>query len=144
MNTKWIAIATVLAVIAAVAGCARERVLPEVRPPETATAPPPAVETEKAPRPDPRIQASLKLTEQGRRLLAAGQPDSAIRMFEQAISLNPRNGQNYYYLAEAWLAKGQLNEAREFNRLAETYLKQDPTWMLQVTRQADRIAEQEK
>ncbi|MBT8372619.1 MAG: tetratricopeptide repeat protein [Desulfobacterales bacterium] len=94
---------------------------------------------EKTTEPNARLLASLKLTDQGRRLLEAGKTDHAIRVFEQAIGLNPRNGQNYYYLSEAWLAKGFVSEAREFNRLAETHLKNDKDWKMSVARQADRI-----
>ena len=93
---------------------------------------------------NPRAVASLQLTDQGRRLLADKQPDKAIRVLEQAVSLHPTNGQNYYYLAEAWLMKGFADQAKEFNQLAEIHLKEDSRWMIRVGRQADRIAELEK
>jgi Flp pilus assembly protein TadD len=93
---------------------------------------------------NPRVAASLQLTDQGRRLLEEQQPDKAIRILEQAVSLHPTNGRNYYYLAEAWLMKGSAAQAREFNLLAETHLKEDPEWMIRVAKQADRIAELEK
>ena len=89
--------------------------------------------------PSPRAQASLKLTDQGRRLIEAGKSDNAIQVLEQAISLNPSNGQNYYYLSEAWLTKGFAAEARPFNRLAESHLAGDKKWEKRVTRQAERI-----
>jgi tetratricopeptide (TPR) repeat protein len=94
--------------------------------------------------PSPRAQASLKLTDQGRRLIDAGEADNAIRVLEQAISLNPANGQNYYYLSEAWLMKGFTAEARQFNRLAESHLTGDEDWEKLVTRQAGRIAKLEE
>jgi tetratricopeptide (TPR) repeat protein len=93
---------------------------------------------------NPRVVASLQLTEQGRRLLEDRHPDKAIRTLEQAVSLHPTNGRNYYYLAEAWLMKGSAAQAREFNLLAEIHLKEDREWMLRVANQADRIAELEK
>jgi tetratricopeptide (TPR) repeat protein len=93
---------------------------------------------------NPRAVASLQLTDQGRRLLADKQPDKAIRVLEQAVSLHPTNGQNYYYLAEAWLMKGFADQAKEFNQLAEIHLKEDSRWMIRVGKQADRIAELEK
>lgn len=89
--------------------------------------------------PSPRVLASLKLTDQGRRLVEAGQTDKAIRVLEQAISLNPNNGQNYYYLSEAWLMKGFAAEARQFNGLAESHLAGDKDWEKLVARQAERI-----
>jgi len=92
----------------------------------------------------PREKASLQLTEEGRQLLAEDKPDHAIRLLEQAIGLNPDNGQCYYYLAEAWLQKGNPSEARQFNSLAKNYLKKDNAWKTLVANQADKIAALEK
>jgi tetratricopeptide (TPR) repeat protein len=74
---------------------------------------------------NPRVAASLQLTDQGRRLIEERMPDKAIRVLEQAVSLHPTNGQNYYYLSEAWLMKGSAAQAKEFNQLAEIHLKED-------------------
>jgi hypothetical protein len=63
---------------------------------------------------------------------------------EQAVGLDPTNGQNYYYLCEAWLMKASAAQAKEFNHLAEIHLKEDSQWMIRVAQQADRIAELEK
>jgi tetratricopeptide (TPR) repeat protein len=87
----------------------------------------------------PREKAALQLTEEGRQLLDKDQPDQAIRSLEQAISLDPDNGPCYYYLAEAWLQKGNFSEARQFNSLAENYLKKDKGWNVRLARQADKI-----
>ena len=99
---------------------------------------------EEAGKESPRAVASLQLTDQGRRLLEGHQPDKAIRILEQGVSLNPLNGQNYYYLAEAWLMKGDIDQAKEFNHLAGLHLKNDREWMLRIGQQTDRIAELEK
>ena len=72
------------------------------------------------------------------------QPDQAIRSFEQSLSLNPDNGPCYYFLSEAWIQKGNFSEARQFNSLAENYLKKDKSWMARVVRQADKIDGMEK
>jgi tetratricopeptide (TPR) repeat protein len=87
----------------------------------------------------PRAVASLRLTEQARVLLETGKVDDAITTLERAMNLNPSNGQNYYYLAEAWLKKGNPSQAREFNRLAAMYLKDDPNWIGRVKDQQERI-----
>jgi Tfp pilus assembly protein PilF len=87
----------------------------------------------------PRAVASLRLTEQARGLLESGKVDDAITTLERAINLNPSNGQNYYYMAEAWIKKGNASQAREFNRLAAIYLKDDPGWMSRVKDQQARI-----
>lgn len=99
---------------------------------------------EETPQRSPREKASLQLTEEGRRLLEEDKPDRAIRSLEQAISLNPDNGQCYYYLAEAWIQKGNVSEAKQFNRLAKAYLVKDKSWNARVANQADKIAGLEK
>jgi predicted Zn-dependent protease len=87
----------------------------------------------------PRAVASLRLTEQARVLLETGKVDDAITTLERAMNLNPSNGQNYYYMAEAWFRKGNSSQAREFNRLAAMYLKDDPNWTGRVKNQQERI-----
>ena len=89
---------------------------------------------------NPSAIASLQLTEQGRMLLENGHPDDAIAMLERAINLNPANGQIYYYLSEAWLFKGKFVEAKEFNSLAEIYLKESNGWTERLMEQRKRIA----
>jgi len=97
-------------------------------------------ETGTAPeKPSPRAVASLRLTDQGRLFLESGNPDHAIRMYEQALNLDPANGPNYYYLSEAWLMKGNIVQAAEFNRLAAIYLEGDAKWMDRVMQQRERI-----
>jgi tetratricopeptide (TPR) repeat protein len=87
----------------------------------------------------PRQGAALQLTRQGIQHLNAGRPDKAIRSFEQAIGLNSNNGQCYYYMAQAWLAKGAPSQARQFNELAHDYLKDDRQWQDRVQRQTLQI-----
>jgi predicted Zn-dependent protease len=87
----------------------------------------------------PRILASLELTQQGRLLLESGRPDDAISTLERAVSINPTNGQNYYYLSEAWILKGNMVQAKEFNRLAGMYLEGDPEWLVRVFEQRKYI-----
>ena len=133
---KGIAIACLLSI--ALVGCMK------AMPTEKPASPTKTVEPEEPSPPSPRLVASLQLTDQGRRLLEDGKPDKAIRVLEQAISLYPNNGQNYYYLAEAWLKKGVASEAKKFNQLAEMHLKDDTEWMNRVAQQANRIADLEK
>jgi len=71
--------------------------------------------------------------------LEAGKTDEAIRTLERAMNLNPSNGENFYYLAEAWMKKKNLRQAEEFNRLAAIHLKSDGKWMERVAEQAERI-----
>ncbi len=108
----------------------------------------PALTSEPEPSPEspatPRVLASLQLTEQGRSFLNQGNPDAAIRVLERAINLNPGSGENYYYLSEGWLKKGEAKQAKEFNHLAEIYLNEFPDWTVRIARQKDRIQELEK
>ena len=89
--------------------------------------------------PNPRAVASLRFTDQGRLFLESGNPDDAIRMYEKALNLDPANGPNYYYLAEAWIMKGDIAQAAEFNGLAAIYLEGDAKWMDRVKQQRERI-----
>jgi predicted Zn-dependent protease len=89
--------------------------------------------------PSPRVVASLRLTDQGRTLLEQGKTDDAISLLERAVSLHPTNGENYYYLAKAWLVKGNLAQAEELNDLAAAYLERHGYWIEKVLRQREQI-----
>ncbi|MEW5909473.1 MAG: hypothetical protein AB1659_06725 [Thermodesulfobacteriota bacterium] len=89
--------------------------------------------------PTPMQTASLRLTDQARRYLEKKDTESAIRTLERAVSLHPNHGENYFLLAEAWRIKGNREQALEFNRLAELYLKHDRTWMDRIELQRSRI-----
>ena len=107
---------------------------PEVPAPRS-TVPSPAQPGKSA----PRVVASLKLTEQARLLIESKRPDEAISILEKAMNIDANNGQNYYYLAEAWIIKGNKAQAVEFNRMAGLYLKSDEAWKLKVQQQKGRI-----
>lgn len=90
--------------------------------------------------PGPAGFASLQLMEQARVLLESNKPDEAIRTLERAVNLHPANGGNYYYLAEAWLMKGNVRQAREFNALAAIYLRDHGEWRSRILSQEERIS----
>jgi len=131
LKIKWLKIFLAIVLCLSGVGCMK---------PILTSEPPPSHE----PFATPRILASMQLTEQGKSLLNAGKPDAAIRAFERAINLNPGNGENYYYLSEGWLQKGEAKQAKEFNHLAEIYLGEYPDWTVHIARQKDRIEELEK
>ena len=145
---RWL----VLGLLLGCAGCATAP-LPPSRPPVPAPpptpspAPTPAPEapvaslypTESIRTPAPRARASLRLTEQARQLIAARKTDEAIRTLEKALNIDPQNGRCYYYLAEAWLLKGDPTRAAQFNRLAASHLKNDRSWGSKVSTQKQRI-----
>jgi predicted Zn-dependent protease len=127
--------------VLALLSCAAPILGPPSLPPESRPPPPQgAEEVSRTPaQPSPRVLASLRLTDQGRTLLERGKTDDAISLLERAVSLHPTNGENYYYLAEAFLVKGNREQAEEFNHLAGTYLKTAPHWMEKVLGQRKRI-----
>ena len=128
----------------AFSGCA-VLVPPAPPSPESKEVPPADKKPEEAPpsatKPNPRAVAALQLSEQARSLLLKNQPDDAIRVLEQAVNLNPTGGQNYYYLSEAWIMKGNLGQAIEYNTLAASYLRSDSEWRARVQEQRERIEE---
>ena len=110
---------------------------------QTPPAPLPARKPSEPPtaRPDgAQALAAEALVDQGRQLLAQGATDAAIRVLERSVALDSNSGQNYYYLAEAWLMKQNVHQAREFNRLADLHLGRNPEWKTRIDRQSDRIS----
>nr|NJM04732.1 tetratricopeptide repeat protein [Desulfobacula sp.] len=87
----------------------------------------------------PMALAAVTFSQQGQAYLKNKKPDEAIRALERAVNLNPRNGENYFYLAEAWIMKGNATQAKEFNHLAEIYMKADPEGLGRVQTQKERI-----
>ena len=138
-KNRTVSIAAACLLILGLVGCVKERPADETVAVREEISREEQKEHQEPDQPSPRVLASLKLTDQGRRYVVAGDADRAIRVLEQAISLNSNNGQNYYYLSEAWLLKGFAAEARQFNGLAESHLTGDKDWEKLVTRQAERI-----
>lgn len=108
--------------------------------PSPPNAHPPAAPAPAPAKPTPRALASLNLGEEGRKLYQAGQIDAAISTLERASALNPMNGQNYYWLAEAWLKKGDRGQALQYHRQALRHLAGDAGWRLRLEEQQRRLA----
>jgi len=146
IKTKGVSVSIVciLGLLALMSACTPMH-RPQVEPLPPPHPPAPTIPTAPLPKPpapqvpvDPRHKASLQLSDQGRMLLTQERYDDAIRTLEQAISLYPQNGESYYYMAEAWLAKGSFQQAGEFNRLAGMYLN-NPNWSSRVNKQRSKI-----
>jgi Flp pilus assembly protein TadD len=88
---------------------------------------------------NPRAQASLDITNQGRQLLLGGQVDESISILERATGLNPNNGEAYYWLAEAWLKKRNHSQALENHHQAWLRLRGQKAWNNKLRRQRIRI-----
>jgi Tfp pilus assembly protein PilF len=89
---------------------------------------------------DSSMAASLQLTNQGRELLQDNRIDDAVSTLERSINLDPNNAESYYYLAEAWLLKGNLSQAQQFNRLAALYSRNNPSLTVLVNQQTELIS----
>ena len=110
------------------------------RPPPPAPLPAAKPSAPPAAKPDSaQVLAARALVDQGRQFLAQGDPDAAIRVLERSVALDSTVGQNYYYLAEAWIMKQNVHQARAFNRLADLHLGRNPDWRNRIARQNDRI-----
>ena len=86
-----------------------------------------------------RMLASNSLTQNGIQHLKRGDFDRAIRIFEQAVGLNPGDGPGYYYLAESWIGKKNFTMASKFNKLAGLYLGKNPLWSSRIMAQNRKI-----
>jgi hypothetical protein len=153
-------IAVALAIV--VSGCAHATARPErvtqarparkpappvevarARPPEVP--PPPAPSRPSATQPDdgpltgkitpatPAARsAALRLTEEGRQRLAAGDPNRAIELLERAVTVDARLPYPYYFLAKAHADAGHTALAHRFCDRAAQKLANEPYWRSRV------------
>jgi tetratricopeptide (TPR) repeat protein len=80
----------------------------------------------------PRRAASLRLTEEGRNLLEAGQAAKAVTRLEQTIVVDSSNPYGYFYLAKAQYRLGRHQESLNFLDVAESRLAGEPFWLSEV------------
>ncbi len=80
----------------------------------------------------PQYLASMHLVEQGKSNLAAGRPEAAIGLFEQAVQVDVHNGEAFLGLAKAWRMRGSGKKALEFARKAEILFQDDPRKLKEV------------
>jgi len=76
----------------------------------------------------PSLVASMRLTEDARRQLARGEPDDAIRTLGRAVSIEPANPFEYFYLGRSYMAKKNYPQALTFFKRAEIGLASQPDW----------------
>ncbi len=88
---------------------------------------------------DARTKAAGEFRQRACRFLENRKPDDAINLLERAISLDPKEGRNYYYLSRAWLMKRNTAQAIEFNNLAEIYLGESDEWHQKIENQKKSI-----
>lgn len=106
--------------------------------PETRLSPGPPVADEGPltakidPKTPPQLAASLRLTEEGKKLLAAGDPAKAVSRLEKAIAVDSTNPYGYYYLAQAHFALGRHQESLNFLDVAESRFSGDSYWLSEI------------
>ena len=132
------------------------RVVPQPRPqPETSarTLPPqapsplPATSPPRAPAPPPeetsllakitattppQRAASIRLTEEGRKLLESGDHARALSRLEKAIAVDSTSPYGFYFLASAHAALGRQQESLKFLDVAESLFGADSYWLSEV------------
>lgn len=85
------------------------------------------------PNTDPRRAASLRLTDEGRKLLDAGSPAKALNRLERTIVIDSTNPYGYFYLAKAQHQLGHYQESLNFLDVAESRLSSsDRFWLAEV------------
>jgi hypothetical protein len=76
----------------------------------------------------PSLAASIRLTEQARKELAAGSIDDAIRTLARAVSIDPGNPFQYFYLGRSYMVKKNYGQAITFLKRAELGFGSRPEW----------------
>jgi hypothetical protein len=80
----------------------------------------------------PQRAASLRLTEEGRKLIDAGAPGKGLPRLEQSIAIDSTNPYGYFYLAKAHHKLGRYKESLNFLDVAESRLAGEPYWLAEV------------
>ena len=80
----------------------------------------------------PQRAASLRLTEEGRKLLDAGDPAKAITRLERTIVIDSTNGYGYFYLAKAQHRMGHYQQSLNLLEVAQSRLGGEPFWMSEI------------
>jgi tetratricopeptide (TPR) repeat protein len=82
-----------------------------------------------SPRTSPQRAASIRLTEEGRRLLEAQEYGKALSRLESSITIDSSNPYAYYYLGKANHKLGRHRDALNFLEVAEPSFAAEPYWL---------------
>lgn len=80
----------------------------------------------------PQRAASLRLTDEGRRLLDAGDASKALTRLEQTIAIDSTNPYGYFYLAKAQHRLRRYRESLNFLDVAQARMGGDPFWLAEI------------
>ncbi|MGH7773879.1 MAG: tetratricopeptide repeat protein [Candidatus Binatia bacterium] len=84
------------------------------------------------PRTPPQRAASLRLTEEGKKLIESGEYAKALARLERTIAIDSTNPYGYYYLAQAHYRMGRYQESVNFLDVAESLFAGEPYWLAEV------------
>lgn len=108
---------------------------PPLAPPPRAPAPLPeetSLLAKITPTTPPQRAASIRLTEEGRRLLESGDHAKALSRLEKAIAVDSTSPYGFFFLASAHAALGRKQESLKFLDVAEPLFGADPYWLSEV------------
>lgn len=81
----------------------------------------------------PERATSVRLTDEGRRLLQDGDDAAAIDRIERALKIDPTNAHGYYWLAQVHARRGRLDQALAFaDKAAILFSAGDQAWLVQT------------
>lgn len=80
----------------------------------------------------PQRAASLRLTEEGRKLLDGGDASRALTRLEQSIVIDSTNPFGYFYLAKAQHRLKRYKESLNFLDVAQARVGGDPFWLAEI------------
>ena len=84
------------------------------------------------PQTPPQRAASLRLTEEGRKIMESGDYAKALSRLEKTISIDSTNPYGYYYLAKAHYHLGHYQESLNFLEVAESFFGGQCYWLAEV------------
>jgi hypothetical protein len=80
----------------------------------------------------PQRAASLRLTDEGSKLIDAGEPAKALTRLEKTMVIDSSNPYGYFYLAKAQYRLGRYQQSLNFLDVAESRLGGEPFWLAEV------------
>lgn len=85
-----------------------------------------------SPQTPPRRAASLRLTEEGKKMLASADYTRALGSLERSVAIDSSNPYNYYYLAKAHYHLARYQDSLNFLDVAESHLANEPYWLAET------------
>lgn len=83
--------------------------------------------------------ASSSLVERGVAAMMAGNSDEARDLFQEAIQIDPNNGEIYYHWAVLEEKEGDREQARQLWIKADAFLGDEPEWKMRLEKLGERV-----